>query len=195
MSRVIEGEIVTVVRADGWRWRRLVTDFLTFDGATVTDSLPPAGARTLGEMLDAKLVRISAAAPRGKAKGVRRVFVTDAGRDWWAKGHRARRGCSNTNARGNSESRRRRRQWLLDTYGDGTTAACWLAVPGVCAGPVTAETISVERVTPGHAGGTYRRDNIRPACSACQSHQGGKFGVEQARQAEAGRRARQLMNA
>jgi hypothetical protein len=182
MSRVIDAEIVTVPRADGWQWRREVTDFLTFDGAIVTDSLPAAGARTLGELLDAKLIRISAAACRGKAKGVRRVFPTDAGREWWLKGVRARRGCSNKNARGGSDDRRRRRQWLLDTYGDGTTAPCWLAVPGVCTGPVNAETISVERVTPGHAGGSYRRDNIRPACSACQSHQGGQFAEEKRRQ-------------
>jgi hypothetical protein len=196
MALVLDSKIVTVPNGDTWQWRQDVNDLFTLDGTITTDALTPAQSRTLGQLLDAKLIRISAAAPRtGRSKGVRRVFATDAGRDWWTKGYRARRGCTNGNRRGNTEDRRRRRQWLLDTYGDGTAAPCWLAIPGVCAGTVTAETLSVERVRPGHAGGTYRRDNIRPACAPCQSHQGGQFGIEAARHREAGRRARQLMNA
>jgi hypothetical protein len=174
MSLVLDAKIVTVPNGEHWQWRRDVNDLFTLDGTITTDSLTPAESRALGQLVAAKLIRISTAAPRtGRSKGVRRVFATDDGRDWWTKGYRARRGCTNGNQRGNSADRRRRRQWLLDIYGDGTTAPCWLAVPGICAGPVTAETISVERVQPGHAGGTYRRDNIRPACAPCQSHQGG----------------------
>ena len=38
-----------------------------------------------------------------------------------------RRGTTNRNDRGSAESRRIRRQWLLDNFGDGTT--CLLDVP------------------------------------------------------------------
>lgn len=151
--------------------------------------LTSAQSRALHALHNAKLIRVSVA-----GKGPRMVFPTEAGKVWFGRGSRARRGTSNSNSRGNSKDRQRRRRWLIDTYGDGTSAPCWLAVPGVCAKVVTVDTVSVERVTPGHAGGTYRRNNIRPACSACQSHQGGLFGIEQARNREAARRARHLMN-
>jgi hypothetical protein len=182
MSMVLDAKIVTVPQRDGWQWRAEVKDlFASWDGVITTDALTSAESKALGEMLDAKLIRISAAAPRsGRSKGVRRVFTTDDGRDWWTKGYRARRGCSNTNARGNAESRRRRRQWLIDMFGDGIVADCALALPG-CTGYLTVDTVSVDRIVPGHLGGTYRRDNIQPACSHCQSHQGGKYGVKQAR--------------
>lgn len=139
-------------------------------------------SRALGELLAARLIRISAAVPRSSdAKGARFVFATDQGRTWAEVGYRARRGTSNTNSRGSAKGRRARKQWLLDTYGDGDKAECWLAVPGVCTGPMTFETLTVERVTPGHAGGTYRRNNIRPACGSCQSYQGGRIGQERLR--------------
>lgn len=189
------GTIITMPAARGWQWRRRNPDALLVDGIGAHQSLTSSQSKTLGELFDAKLIRISKAAPRsGWPKGLRAVFLTAAGRVLLDRGARASRGCSNTNSRGNSQARRRRRQWLLDTFGDGTSAACWLAVPDVCAGPVTFETVSVERVTPGHAGGTYRRDNIRPACSPCQSNQGGRFAQERLRGRTAVRRARELIS-
>jgi hypothetical protein len=34
-------------------------------------------------------------------------------------------------------------------------------------------TITVDRIVPGRDGGTYRRNNIRPACGPCNSETGG----------------------
>lgn len=34
-------------------------------------------------------------------------------------------------------------------------------------------TVTVDRIIPGCRGGTYRRDNIRPACTDCNSETGG----------------------
>lgn len=42
-----------------------------------------------------------------------------------------------------------------------------------CGTLLTAETVSVDRIIPGCQGGTYRRDNIRPACERCNSITGG----------------------
>lgn len=64
--------------------------------------------------------------------------------------------------RGNNEDRRRRRQWLLDTFGDGTTAPCFS-----CGTRLGSETLTVDRIVPGALGGRYTRDNIRPACHKC----------------------------
>jgi 5-methylcytosine-specific restriction endonuclease McrA len=82
------------------------------------------------------------------------------------------RGTSNTNARGSSTARRRRKQFLLDKYGDGTTTTCYR-----CPAALNFETITVDRIIPGCEGGTYRRDNIRPACAPCNEHTGGKLGA------------------
>lgn len=84
-----------------------------------------------------------------------------------------RRGTSNTNARGSAESRRRRKAWLLDHFGDGLTAPCW-----ECGATVTAETCIADRIIPGVDGGSYRRDNIRPHCRRCSEAQGGRMGTE-----------------
>lgn len=89
-----------------------------------------------------------------------------------------RRGTTNGNVRGNSVGRRRRRQWLLDTFGDGVTALCALAVPGRCLGQVDIDTMTVDRIVPGAAGGTYVRGNIQPACAPCNQYTGGKLGYE-----------------
>lgn len=112
----------------------------------------------------------------------------------------ARRGTSNGNSSGNSEDRRRRRAWLLETYRadvdampsvkpDGKLAAeDWNGdlypeplgegVPTCrcyrCGRLLTIETVTVDRIIPGCQGGTYRRNNIRPACSACNSETGGR---------------------
>jgi hypothetical protein len=42
-----------------------------------------------------------------------------------------------------------------------------------CGALLTVETVTVDRIKPGCQGGTYRRDNIRPACGPCNSETGG----------------------
>jgi hypothetical protein len=84
----------------------------------------------------------------------------------------SRRGTSNTNDRGSSYARRARKQWLLDTFGDGTTAPC-----AFCHRPVTFCTISVDRFPiPGCEGGKYVKGNIRPSCGPCNSRDGSLLG-------------------
>lgn len=43
---------------------------------------------------------------------------------------------------------------------------------------LTEDTVSPDRIIPGCEGGTYRRENIRPACEACQSLTGAMLGLE-----------------
>lgn len=79
------------------------------------------------------------------------------------------RGTTNGNSRGGSDDRRRRRQWLIETFGDGTTAPCRYG----CGTVLTVDTVSVDRYPiPGCQGGTYRRGNIRPVCGPCSSRYG-----------------------
>lgn len=66
--------------------------------------------------------------------------------------------------RGSSYDRRRRKLFLLRTFGDGTQARCW-----ECGAPVTFTTIHVDRIM---GGGTYARHNIRPHCKPCSDAQG-----------------------
>ena len=75
--------------------------------------------------------------------------------------------------RSNSYTRRRRRVWLLETFdedlGEGV-ARCHLKLAGeACHQYVDERTLTVDRIDPG---GTYRRDNIQPACTPCQNYQG-----------------------
>ena len=81
-----------------------------------------------------------------------------------------RRGTTNRNDRGSSYDRARRRSWLLNTFGNGHTAPCYR-----CGLALTNSTITVDRIMPGCKGGTYRRDNIRPACALCNSQTGGRL--------------------
>lgn len=78
------------------------------------------------------------------------------------------RGTSNSNDRGSAQDRRRRKQWLLDTHGDGERVACWY-----CEALLTLLTLSVDRIVPGCQGGRYIRSNIRAACLSCNSGHGG----------------------
>lgn len=81
-----------------------------------------------------------------------------------------RRGTTNRNARGGAPERRKRKQWLLNVYGNGKTAPCSYA----CGRRVNRETMTVDRYpVPGCDGGTYRKGNIRPACEHCNSRYGG----------------------
>lgn len=94
------------------------------------------------------------------------------------------------NERGSAESRRRRREWLLDTYRanvdafvvDGEVrdpAPLWLEGTWEracrcyrCGRLLTLLTLTVDRIVPGCQGGTYRRTNIRPACFDCNRETG-----------------------
>lgn len=71
------------------------------------------------------------------------------------------RGTSNSNSRGSSEDRRRRRKYVIDTFGDGVVARC--SFDG-CTVMLTVDTVTIDRIVPGALGGRYTRDNIRPAC-------------------------------
>lgn len=66
--------------------------------------------------------------------------------------------------RGNNLSRRSRKLWMLAAFGDGTTAPCYH-----CEVELTFETVEADRIIPG---GTYRRDNIIPACRQCNARRG-----------------------
>lgn len=113
----------------------------------------------------------------------------------------SRRGTSNSNVRGSSESRRRRREWLIYTYRANQDLfidrveiggewfdhprGVWLDCPDIwptakpacrcyrCGVLLTVDTVTVDRIVPGIEGGTYRRNNIRPACGTCNSSTGG----------------------
>lgn len=120
-------------------------------------------------------------------------------------GRRAR-GNSNGNLRGGSDARRRRRAWLLETYaadvkllrlqwvsGEVTieepqphhsmlfgdiveveevpTARCYR-----CGILLHDGTITVDQIKPKALGGTYRRENIRPACGKHNSSTGAHLG-------------------
>jgi hypothetical protein len=80
------------------------------------------------------------------------------------------RGTSNTAVRGNAADRLARKRWLLQEFGDGTTAPCAFG----CGTVLTLDTITVDRhPIPGCRGGRYMRGNIRPACGPCNSRYGG----------------------
>lgn len=111
------------------------------------------------------------------------------------QGKGRQRGTTNGNARGSAEGRRRRREWLVQTYRadedvwvlldrdgqpmfyigvqvgtEGAQPACRCYRCGLL---LTTETVTVDRIKPGCQGGTYRRENIRPACGPCNSETGG----------------------
>jgi hypothetical protein len=61
--------------------------------------------------------------------------------------------------RGNNTDRRNRKLKLLRVYGDGTTVCCvW------CPAVLTYDTVEADRKIPG---GSYRFDNVQPACRRC----------------------------
>ena len=43
--------------------------------------------------------------------------------------------------------------------------------------PLFMKPLTVDRIIPGCQGGTYRRNNIRPACATCNSETGGALGA------------------
>lgn len=103
------------------------------------------------------------------------------------------RSTTNGNSRGSVLTRLRRRTWLVETYradvdlefqpwhvfqhptelGKGEPACrCYR-----CGRLLSVDTVTVDRIIPGCLGGTYRRNNIRPACSGCNSSTGGRLGA------------------
>lgn len=94
-----------------------------------------------------------------------------------------RRGTSNSNARGSTLNRRRRRAWLMETFrADMDLAPDWETTDNVyvpvgqgiplvrcyrCGDLMSEKEMTIDRIIPGHKGGTYRRNNIRPACGPC----------------------------
>lgn len=123
-----------------------------------------------------------------------------------------RRGTSNSNQRGSAEERRRRKEWLIETYAadrlarvhilsDGDVLALPAGTGGMYSDTVQvfddvpaarcyrcgcllvaimrpdgqpgSHSITVDRIVPYCKGGTYRRNNIRPACSRHNSETGG----------------------
>lgn len=104
-------------------------------------------------------------------------------------------GTCNGGDRGNSKDRRARKEWLVLTYRAdrdviryyttnlGKTVAAQGPVgtgqPACrcyrCGALLTVDTVTPDRIIPGCQGGTYRRNNIRPACSTCQSITGNEI--------------------
>lgn len=116
---------------------------------------------------------------------------------------KAKRGTSNANDRGSAADRRRRRAWLMLAYASDVPGfvRCYrcggliynpddvpptrpdgsqplpmgmvfkLAIMGDTIQNV--KPLTVDRIIPGCKGGTYRRNNIRPACGGCNSETGG----------------------
>lgn len=100
------------------------------------------------------------------------------------------RGTSNSNQRGNSKDRRKRRQYLVNHYranvdldiatgcevplGQGEAACrCYR-----CGCLLTVDTVTVDRRVPGAEGGTYwDLMNLRPACAFDNSSTGGALGA------------------
>jgi 5-methylcytosine-specific restriction endonuclease McrA len=75
----------------------------------------------------------------------------------------------NGGARPNAYQRRANRYFLLVTFGDGQTCPCVY-----CGDTLEYSTIEVDRVIPGAKGGSYRRENIVPACFDCNRKRGDK---------------------
>lgn len=100
-----------------------------------------------------------------------------------------RRSRSNRNDRGSSYQRRRRREWLVEEYGDGEFVACFLQRSAHCLYVLDVDNVSPDRIVLGVDGGTYRRSNILPACLPCQCDQGGAVGVRRRAELAAARLA------
>ena len=87
-----------------------------------------------------------------------------------------RRSTSNSNVRGSSHDRRRRRRWLVEEFGDGEFVACFLQRSPECLYVLDVHNVSPDRLRLGVDGGSYCKGNIQPACLPCQCDQGGQVG-------------------
>lgn len=63
--------------------------------------------------------------------------------------------------RGNSTDRANRKLWMLFEFGNGEYVPCVH-----CKTVLTFESVESDRITPG---GSYRRDNVQPACRRCNA--------------------------
>ena len=61
--------------------------------------------------------------------------------------------------RGNSKDRAARKLWMLATWGNGEKCPCVH-----CDAMLDYDTVEADRIVPG---GSYRRDNVQPACRLC----------------------------
>ena len=61
--------------------------------------------------------------------------------------------------RGSAAQRRARKGYLLTLWGDGEVCPCLY-----CDHPLTFATVEADRIV---AGGSYRRENVIPACREC----------------------------
>lgn len=77
----------------------------------------------------------------------------------------------NGGERPNSYQRRANKHYMLSPAagfgGDCVTVPC-----SYCAMPLLFEAIEADRIIPGTSGGTYRRDNLIPACRVCNARRG-----------------------
>jgi 5-methylcytosine-specific restriction endonuclease McrA len=65
--------------------------------------------------------------------------------------------------RGNAAARRARKGYLLVLWGNGETCPCSYG----CGTVLDWSSIEADRIIPGSLGGTYRRENVIPACRSC----------------------------
>lgn len=82
----------------------------------------------------------------------------------------SRRQASGDDKRGSYRNRAARKTWLLTTPkfgGNGTTVPCVH-----CKTPTTRQDLHSDRIIPG---GSYRRDNVQPACAPCNIRRGNKI--------------------
>ena len=79
------------------------------------------------------------------------------------------RGTSNSNERGSSYGRRRRRDWVMENFASDVPkhVRCYR-----CGDLLNDDTLTIDRIKPGCRGGRYTRDNIRPCCGTCNSSTG-----------------------
>lgn len=78
----------------------------------------------------------------------------------------SRRGTSNSNVRGNTTDRERRKAWLMQNWESNVLGfvRCYR-----CGAKLSSATVTIDRIIPGARGGRYTRNNIRPACKFCNS--------------------------
>lgn len=82
------------------------------------------------------------------------------------------RGTSNSNVRGSSTDRKARKRFLLKVYAANVPNRCRCFRCGLL---LDESTLTIDRIIPGAHGGKYVRNNIRPACLACNSSLGSQI--------------------
>lgn len=114
----------------------------------------------------------------------------------------ATRGTTNGNARGSAADRRRRRAWMMGCYASNVEGfvRCYrcgallynpddhpdwegdvlVPIPPTADFPYSsaayAKPLTVDRIIPGCKGGTYRQNNVRPACMYDNASTGSALG-------------------